>query len=51
MQTLVIILSLIFLMLAMILSIVGVLNPSWQVVDLREFRAEHHVRNFNFLKT
>jgi hypothetical protein len=42
MQTLVIILSLIFLMLAMILSIVGVLNPSWQVVDLREFRAEHH---------
>uniref|UniRef100_A0A7E4VFJ3 Clc-like protein 2 n=1 Tax=Panagrellus redivivus TaxID=6233 RepID=A0A7E4VFJ3_PANRE len=42
MQTLVIIASLILLISGLILSIVGVINPSWQVVDIREFRAEHH---------
>jgi len=42
MQTLVIIASLILLMLGLILSIIGLLNPSWQVVDIREFRQEHH---------
>ncbi|KAE9551004.1 hypothetical protein FO519_005790 [Halicephalobus sp. NKZ332] len=41
-QTLVIIGSLILLMLGLILSIVGLINPSWQVVDIREFRQEHH---------
>jgi hypothetical protein len=24
------------------------LNPSWQVVDIREFQAEHHVNIFIF---
>ena len=43
MQTLVIIASLVLLMLGLILSIVGLINPSWQVVDIREFRQEHHV--------
>lgn len=43
MQTLVIIASLILLMIGLILSIIGILNPSWQVVDIREFRQEHHV--------
>jgi hypothetical protein len=41
--TVIIIFSLLLLMSAAILSIIGGLSPSWQVVDIREFQAEHHV--------
>lgn len=34
--------SLILFVIALILSMVGALSPSWQVVDIREFQAEHH---------
>ncbi|CAG9538007.1 unnamed protein product [Cercopithifilaria johnstoni] len=34
--------SLILLLIALIISIIAVLSPSWQVVDIREFRAQHH---------
>ncbi|CAD6187559.1 unnamed protein product [Caenorhabditis auriculariae] len=42
MQTVVIISSLILVILAFGLQAAGVMSPSWQVVDIREFRATHH---------
>ncbi|CAO4385402.1 unnamed protein product [Caenorhabditis nigoni] len=41
-QTIVIISSLILLIVALGLQAGGVMSPSWQVVDIREFRATHH---------
>uniref|UniRef100_A0A8R1DL52 Clc-like protein n=1 Tax=Caenorhabditis japonica TaxID=281687 RepID=A0A8R1DL52_CAEJA len=41
-QTIVIISSLILLIIALGLQAGGVMSPSWQVVDIREFRATHH---------
>jgi hypothetical protein len=43
-QTVVLVLTLVLIMVGLGLSTAGLLNPSWQVVDIREFRAEHHVR-------
>ncbi|VDK72276.1 unnamed protein product [Onchocerca ochengi] len=34
--------SLVLLLIALGISVVSVLSPSWQVVDIREFRAQHH---------
>lgn len=47
-QTIVIISSLILLIVALGLQAGGVMSPSWQVVDIREFRATHHVSSFVF---
>ncbi|VDK47128.1 unnamed protein product [Anisakis simplex] len=41
-QTIVLVLSLILLFTSIALCIGGLLSPSWQVVDIREFRAIHH---------
>ncbi|CEF71656.1 Clc protein-like family-containing protein [Strongyloides ratti] len=41
-QTVVLIISLIFQMIAISISIYSTFSPSWQVVDIREFRAQHH---------
>uniref|UniRef100_A0AC35TLF0 Clc-like protein n=1 Tax=Rhabditophanes sp. KR3021 TaxID=114890 RepID=A0AC35TLF0_9BILA len=41
-QTIVLIVSLIFQITATAIAIFSALSPSWQVVDIREFRAEHH---------
>ncbi|KAM3720386.1 Clc-like protein [Dirofilaria immitis] len=41
-QKAVLICSLILLLIALGISVVAVLSPSWQVVDIREFRAQHH---------
>uniref|UniRef100_A0A0K0FDY3 Clc-like protein n=1 Tax=Strongyloides venezuelensis TaxID=75913 RepID=A0A0K0FDY3_STRVS len=41
-QTVVLIISLIFQIIAISLAIYSTCSPSWQVVDIREFRAEHH---------
>jgi hypothetical protein len=38
-----IVVSMFMLIGGIILNIIGVISPSWQVVDIREFRAEHHV--------
>lgn len=46
-QLILILITLFLLLTALILCIIGVMSPSWQVVDIREFQAEHHV---NFLK-
>uniref|UniRef100_A0A0N4ZC13 Clc-like protein n=1 Tax=Parastrongyloides trichosuri TaxID=131310 RepID=A0A0N4ZC13_PARTI len=41
-QTVVLIISLIFQIVAISIAIYSIFSPSWQVVDIREFRAEHH---------
>ncbi|VDM96110.1 unnamed protein product [Thelazia callipaeda] len=41
-QKAVLIASLVILMIALGTSVIAILSPSWQVVDLREFRVEHH---------
>uniref|UniRef100_A0A915Q3E8 Uncharacterized protein n=1 Tax=Setaria digitata TaxID=48799 RepID=A0A915Q3E8_9BILA len=41
-QKAVLIASLVLLLIGLAISIVAVLSPSWQVVDIREFRAQHH---------
>lgn len=41
-QLILILISLFLLLTAMILSVIAALSPSWQVVDVREFLAEHH---------
>ncbi|VDN20149.1 unnamed protein product [Gongylonema pulchrum] len=41
-QKVVLVASLVLLLIALGLSIAAVLSPSWQVVDIREFRAQHH---------
>lgn len=51
MQTVVIIGSLILLMLGIVLCIIGVINPSWQVADIKEFKEEHHVRDLGGILT
>lgn len=45
-QKAVLIVSLILLLIALGTSVIAVLSPSWQVVDIREFRAQHHVKAF-----
>ncbi|VDO79358.1 unnamed protein product [Haemonchus placei] len=42
-QTCILVCSLILIVIAFALSAAGLFSPSWQVVDIREFRAEHHV--------
>lgn len=42
-QLILILISLFLLLTAMILGVIGVMSPSWQIVDIREFQAEHHV--------
>lgn len=37
-------LSIVFILGGLGLTIAGVFSPAWQVVDIREFRAEHQVR-------
>lgn len=37
-----VIISLLLLLTSLILAVVAVLDPSWLVVDIREFRSEHH---------
>ncbi|KAF7637809.1 hypothetical protein Mgra_00002783 [Meloidogyne graminicola] len=41
-QLALILITLFLLLTAVILSVIAILNPSWQVVDIREFQAEHH---------
>ncbi|PAV64745.1 hypothetical protein WR25_26235 [Diploscapter pachys] len=41
-RTVVIVISLVLLVIAFGLSAAGVMSPSWQVVDLREFQSVHH---------
>ncbi|WKY17327.1 hypothetical protein Q1695_001714 [Nippostrongylus brasiliensis] len=41
-QACILVTALILMAIAFALSAAGLLNPSWQVVDIREFRAEHH---------
>ncbi|XGW32805.1 hypothetical protein V3C99_017374 [Haemonchus contortus] len=41
-QTCILVCSLILIVIAFALSAAGLFSPSWQVVDIREFRAEHH---------
>ncbi|KAI1728108.1 clc-like domain-containing protein [Ditylenchus destructor] len=41
-QLILILISLFLLLTAMILGVIGVMSPSWQIVDIREFQAEHH---------
>ncbi|VDK68153.1 unnamed protein product [Litomosoides sigmodontis] len=41
-QKAVLISSVILLLIAFGTSVISVLSPSWQVVDIREFRAQHH---------
>uniref|UniRef100_A0A1I7W711 Clc-like protein n=1 Tax=Heterorhabditis bacteriophora TaxID=37862 RepID=A0A1I7W711_HETBA len=41
-QTCILVLALILIVVAFALSAAGLFSPSWQVVDIREFRAEHH---------
>lgn len=45
-QKVVLIGSLILLLIALGTAVIAVLSPSWQVVDIREFRAQHHVKAF-----
>lgn len=42
--------SFILLICGFALCTTGLVSPSWQVVDIREFRAEHHVRSFRILE-
>uniref|UniRef100_A0A915NLI8 Uncharacterized protein n=1 Tax=Meloidogyne floridensis TaxID=298350 RepID=A0A915NLI8_9BILA len=42
-QLALILITLFLLLTAVILAVIALLNPSWQVVDIREFQAEHHV--------
>ncbi|KHN74809.1 Clc-like protein 5 [Toxocara canis] len=41
-QTIVLVVSLVLLIISNAFCIAGLLSPSWQVVDIREFRAVHH---------
>ncbi|KJH47554.1 Clc-like protein [Dictyocaulus viviparus] len=41
-QTCILVVALILIVIAFALSAAGLFSPSWQVVDIREFRAEHH---------
>ncbi|PAV55674.1 hypothetical protein WR25_01531 [Diploscapter pachys] len=41
-RTVVIVISLVLLVIAFGLSAAGIMSPSWQVVDLREFQSVHH---------
>nr|CAD2170138.1 unnamed protein product [Meloidogyne enterolobii] len=41
-QLALILITLFLLLTAVILAVIALLNPSWQVVDIREFQAEHH---------
>uniref|UniRef100_A0A1I7Z847 Clarin-3 n=1 Tax=Steinernema glaseri TaxID=37863 RepID=A0A1I7Z847_9BILA len=41
-QTLILVFSLALLLVGIGLNVAGLLSPSWQVVDIKEFRAEHH---------
>lgn len=36
-------LSIVFILAGLGLTIAGLFSPAWQVVDIREFRAEHQV--------
>lgn len=49
-QTIVLVVALVLLFISIALCIAGLLSPSWQVVDIREFRAVHHVSIFFFLR-
>lgn len=49
-QLILILITLFLLLSALILSIIGAMSPSWQVVDIREFQAEHHVNFLNMTK-
>jgi hypothetical protein len=44
----VIVTSMFMLVGGMILNLIGLISPSWQVVDIREFQAEHHVSFYEF---
>ncbi|KAJ1364436.1 hypothetical protein KIN20_024536 [Parelaphostrongylus tenuis] len=41
-QTCILVVALILIVIALALSAAGLFSPTWQVVDIREFRAEHH---------
>uniref|UniRef100_A0A914HRR3 Clc-like protein n=1 Tax=Globodera rostochiensis TaxID=31243 RepID=A0A914HRR3_GLORO len=41
-QLALILITLFMLLTAIILAVIAVMNPSWQIVDIREFQAEHH---------
>ncbi|MFH4974243.1 hypothetical protein AB6A40_000952 [Gnathostoma spinigerum] len=41
-QTLAVVVALALLVAGIAVSIGGIISPSWQVVDIREFQAEHH---------
>lgn len=41
-QLILILITLFLLLTALILCVMGMMSPSWQVVDIREFQAEHH---------
>lgn len=42
-QTVIFVISIALLISGIGLNIGGLISPSWQVVDIREFRAIHHV--------
>lgn len=42
-QLILILISLFLLLTALIFGVIGVMSPSWQIVNIREFQAEHHV--------
>ncbi|ETN87153.1 hypothetical protein RB195_025768 [Necator americanus] len=41
-QTCILVVALVLIIISFALSAAGLFSPSWQVVDIREFRAEHH---------
>uniref|UniRef100_A0A0M3HP01 Claudin-34 n=1 Tax=Ascaris lumbricoides TaxID=6252 RepID=A0A0M3HP01_ASCLU len=41
-------LCIVFILAGLGLTIAGVFSPAWQVVDIREFRAEHQVSFFEW---
>lgn len=46
-QKLLLVLSVLLTLLGLGLTIGGAFSPAWQVVDIREFRAEHQVSHTN----
>lgn len=46
-RVIVIVTSMFMLIGGLILNLIGAISPSWQIVDIREFQAEHHVSFLN----
>lgn len=46
-QKLLLVLSIVLICVGLGLTIAGIFSPAWQVVDIREFRAEHQVIKYS----